>query len=160
MDTRPQPAACARHRSCFPCQCPQLCGELSKPCTARSLPCTSLALSSCWGCHLACPRANKPSGGCQHSPGRCCSLEVGNSHQQEQKLLLCGSGEGPVPAGTVVQPCSGSSVCLQRWFYCCPSSFPHFFKKPFIKGKKKKTQREEVLMLLFNFHASVGFCAG
>lgn len=108
-------------------------------------------------CHLqlAQPCPNKPSLGLAGHPGTWCSLEVASLAKPWESpaagagVIAAGSGRGPGPAGALgwhCPACSGISVntAMQRWFHCCSSSFPHFSKKPFIKGKKPKTpnQRE------------------
>lgn len=156
MGTRAQPAARARHRSCCPCRCPELCGELSKPCSAWSPPGTALL--------LGVSPALSPS-----------KQTLWGLPAQPRQLLLPGRWNFS-PAGAEIAavwvwwkscPCWHSpalafqSVCRDG-FVAALHLFPIFIRSPLLREKKfqKKTQREGVLMLLLNFHASVGFCAG
>lgn len=67
------------------------------------------------------------------------------SPQQEQKLLLCGSGESPVPAGTEAAlswpcpACPGISEMVLLLLFI----FPPFFQEALYKGGKNQQRERE-----------------
>lgn len=140
-------AAAVPAKGLLPCRCHQQ----SCPGTSLARPCCPSRVTCSW--HSPAP-TNHP-GGWQHTQAPAAAWSwlpwqsPGNPQQQGQESLLAGSGRGPGPAGALgwhCPACSGISVntAMQRWLHCCSSSFPHFSKKPFIKGKKPQTpnQRE------------------
>lgn len=125
QDTRAQPAARARLRSC----------SSANP----AVPGASLALPCCWGCHLQlaqpCPRTNKPSGAgsTAQAGGAPWKLEILTSRSRNR----CCVGLVKV-LSLLVQPALAFQAGCRDGFIAALHLFPIFFKKPFIKGKKKQ----------------------